>query len=113
MKPLKIKNEYGEIIEIKHDADGAIKIRHSDIDPKRWGELHEYAKRMSQPKVKSYMAGKGIDLDKPGAKELLGKMGGYIVIRGESYIINADELSRIHEAVKQAGGVVPNWSSQP
>ncbi len=41
MKPISVQNEDGETIEIKQDADGVIKIRHSDIDPKSFGVLRE------------------------------------------------------------------------
>ena len=111
MKPIKIKNEEGEPIEIKFDADGRIKIRHSDIDAKSWGKLHEYAKRMKVPKLKSLAAGNEIDLDSPEAKIVAEMLGGYMVLRGKTYMIGAQELSLIKEAVKQAGGIIPNWSS--
>lgn len=113
MKPLNIKNEYGETIQIKYDAEGTIKIRHSDIDPKSWGELHEFAKRMRQPGVQSFLAEKGIDSDNAQAKELAERMGGYMVIRGKSYLINAQEMAMILEAIRQSGGIVPNWSNRP
>jgi hypothetical protein len=32
---------------------------------------------------------------------------------GDLKIINAEEIALIHQAVKQHGGIVPNWSSQP
>ncbi len=116
MKPIKIKNEYGETIEIKYDAEGNIKIRHSDVDPKYWGQLHEYAKRMRQPKVRSVLASKaidlGVDLNSPEAKRVVEIMGGYMVLRGKSYIINAEELNMIYDAIRQAGGIIPNWSNR-
>jgi hypothetical protein len=111
MKPIKIQNEHGETIEIKYDDDGVIKIRHSDIDPKTWAELHEYSKRIRQPEIKAAMEAKGV-LDTPEAKELAARFGGYVIVRGKSYIVNFEEVALIHEAVKQAGGIVPNWSSR-
>lgn len=113
MAPLKIKNEYGETIEIKYDADGVIKIRHSDIDRKFWGKLHEHSKRIRQPKFQAFLAGKGIAPNDPAAKEMAEELGGYMIIRGKSYIISAAELALIHGAIKQAGGIIPNWSNQP
>ena len=110
MKPIKIDNEYGETIEIKWDGEGNIKIRHSDVHPKLWGELHEYAKRMRIPEFKAAMEAHGI-LDTPEAKEMAAKFGGYMLLRGKSYIINAQEIALIHAAIKKAGGIVPNWSS--
>lgn len=112
MKPIKIKNEYGETIEIKFDADGVVQIRHSDIDPKKWAVLHEYAKRMQQPKMKAAMEVNRI-LDTPEAKEIASRFGGYVVLHGDTHMVNAEEVAMIHEAVKQHGGIVPNWSSQP
>lgn len=112
MKPIKIQNEYGETIEIKFNADGVIKIRHSDIDPRSWGELLESSKRMRQPEVKAAMKSKGA-FETPEAKEILGRLGGYVIIRGKMQMINAEEVALIHEAVKQHGGIVPNWSSRP
>ena len=109
MKPIAIKNEDGEIIEIKWDADGKIFIRHSDIDKKRFGELREYTKVAREPKFKKILKDKGVD--SPMAAELMGRMGGYLVIDGESYIISAKEISMIFETVKLNGGIVPNWSS--
>jgi hypothetical protein len=113
MTPIKIRNECGETIEIKFDAEGIVKIRHSDIDPKFWGELHEYSKRMRQPGIQAQFAERGCDPNSPLMKEAARRLGGYIVIRGKSYIISAEELAKIQAAVKQAGGIVPNWSSQP
>ena len=117
MKPIKIKNEFGESIEIKYDDDGIIKIRHSDIDAKAWGELHEYDKRLRQAKLQDFLAEKGIAMSDPMVagmvKELGGKLGGYIVLRGKNYEVGSDEVALIHAAVKQAGGIVPNWSSRP
>ena len=117
MKPISVKNEYGETIDIKWDADGNIKIRHSDIDPKRWGDLHELAKRMRQPgpRAAAERVGPavGVDFESPEAKEMLARMGGYMLIGRESYIVSAEELKLIYDAVREAGGVVPNWSSRP
>ena len=114
MKPLKIKNEYGETIEIKFDDDGAIKIRHSDIDATAWGKLQQYDKRMRQASVQEFLTKKGIDMSNPlmagMVKEMAGRAGGYIVLRGKTYQVDAKEIAMIHEAVKQAGGIVPNWS---
>lgn len=119
MKPIKIANEYGETIEIKYDAEGAIKIRHSDVDPKRWGELHEYSKRMRHPAIQQIfeerLAKEGMDPNINAAQiaAALDQQGAYMVIQGKSYIINAKELAMIHEAIKQAGGIIPNWSNRP
>lgn len=117
MKPISVKNEYGETIDIKWDADGNIKIRHSDIDPKRWGDLHEHAKRIRQPGPRAVAErvgqAHGVDLESPEAKEMLARMGGYMLIRGESYIVSAGELKLIYDAIREAGGGVPNWSSHP
>jgi hypothetical protein len=110
MKPLKVKNEYGETIEIKFNADGVIKIRHSDIDPKFWGELREISKRMREPGVKGAMERRGITAPTQ-AEGCLKKLGGYIMIRDKMAVINSAEVDLIHEAVKKAGGIVPNWSS--
>lgn len=113
MKPIKIKNEEGENIEITFNEDGVIKIRHSDIDAETWGELKEFSKVMRHPGFQAFIAKQGInDLDSPAAKELSEKLGGYIVMpNGESMMISREEVTAIHEAVKQAGGIVPNWSS--
>jgi YD repeat-containing protein len=117
MKPISVKNEEGETIEIKWDADGNVKIRHSDIDPKQWGDLHELTKKIRQPGPHAIALevaqAQGVDLESPEAKELMARMGGYMLIRGTSYIVGADELKLIYDAVKQAGGVVPNWSNSP
>ena len=112
MKPIKIKNEHGETIEIKFSADGVIKIRHSDIDTKKWAVLHEYSKRIKQPEIKAAMEADGI-FATPEAKELVSRLGGYVVLRGSTQMVNAEEVAMIHEAVKQHGGIIPNWSNQP
>ena len=117
MKPISVKNEYGETIKIKWDADGHIKIQHSDINPKRWGDLHEHSKRIRHPgrrAVAERIAGtQGIDLESPEAKEMLKRLGGYMMIGRESYIVSAEELKLIYDAIEGAGGIVPNWSSHP
>jgi hypothetical protein len=113
MEPIKIENEYGETIELKWDEDGNIQVCHSDIDKEHFGEFHEFAKRSRQPQIKASLKEKGIDASNPPAKELLEKMGGYLVIKGETFFINAKETAMIRETVKQHGGIVPNWSSQP
>jgi len=116
MNPIKIENEYGETIEIKSNDDGIIEIRHSDIDSKTWGVLHEYDKRIRQTSLKEFLTKKGIDMSNPLAakiaEQMAGRAGGYIVLKGKSYIVNAEEVALIHAAIKQAGGIVPNWSSQ-
>jgi hypothetical protein len=117
LKPLKIQNEYGETIGITFDGDGVIQICHSDIDPNAWGVLHESDKRTRQASVKDSLAEKGFDISNPIVaammKEFAGRAGGYIVLTGKSDPVNAEETALIHAAVKHAGGIVPNWSSQP
>lgn len=111
MKPIAIKNEYEEVIEIKWDKDGNIFVRHSDIDKKRFGALREYSKVAREPRFKEYLKSHGFNADDPMAQELLPKMGGYIMIDGESRLIGAKEIAMIFETVKLNGGTVPNWSS--
>ncbi len=117
MKPIKITNEFGETIEIEFNDDGVIKVRHSDIDPNTWGILHEYDKRMRQPSLKEFLTKKGVDMSNPltaRIAEAAGSMlGGYIVVDGKQCGISCDEVALIHAAVKQAGGILPNWSNQP
>ena len=112
MKPIKIENENGETIEIKFDAEGVIQIRHADIDPEKWAILHEYAKRIKQPEIKAAMEARGA-FNTPEAKEFLVRMGGYVILRNDLQIVNAEEVALIHAAVKQAGGIVLNWSNRP
>jgi hypothetical protein len=114
MKMISVTNEYGETIEIKQDADGVIKLRHSDIDPKRFGVFHEYSKRIRQPEIAETLKRKGFGSEAVAAAlaSPLGKViGGYIVIAGHSYIINSEETALIHDAIKKHGGIAPNWSS--
>ncbi len=118
MKPTKIHNENGEIIEIKCDGDGGIKIRHSGIDSENFGDLHEWSKRLKQPGLLAALKNDGIDPENPGAKkaiETLGKVGGYIVIRGnmQTREITAKEIAMIYNAIKSSGGIVPNWANRP
>ena len=113
MKSIKIQNDERETIEIQFNEDGIIKIRHSDIDSKAWGELQEYSKVMRHPGFQAFVAEKGLaDVNAPDAKELAEKLGGYVVMPdGKSFIISRKEVEAIHSAVKQAGGIVPNWAS--
>src|SRR6266404_1882314 len=104
MKPIAIKNEDGEIIEIKWDKDGNIFIRHSDIDRKRFGQLREYSKVSKEPKFKEFLKANGIDADAPMIKDLTPKMGASLVIDDKSHIINTAEVSLILETVKLNGG---------
>ena len=112
MKSVTIKNDSGETIEIKHDSEGVIQIRHSDLDPKSWGELHEYSKRLRQAEIQPFLKSKGLDADSPMIKEAAQLLGGYVVLGGKSYMISAAELALIHAAVKQDGGIIPNWSNR-
>jgi hypothetical protein len=114
MKPIKIQNDDGEDIEIKFNDDGIIEVRHSDIDPEVWGELMEYSKVVRIPGFKAFMAEKGLkDMESPDFKEVVEKMGGYLVMpNGQFMIINRQEVNAIYEAVKQAGGIIPNWASR-
>jgi hypothetical protein len=114
MNAISVKNEFGETIEIQQDADGVIKLRHADIDPKRFGVFHEYSKRSRQPEVAEFLKTKGFGPEAVAAAlaSPLGKViGGYVVIRGQSYIINAQETALIYDAIKRNGGIVPNWDS--
>ena len=107
VRPLMVENDYGERIEIKYNADGVIRIRHSDIDPKAWGTLHEIAKGIRHPVMNEFIEAN------PVSTEVAANTGGYLVIRGRTFAITAREISLIHEAVKEAGGIVPNWSRSP
>ena len=107
MKIFTVENEYGETIEINYNADGVIKIRHSDINPRAWGTLHEFAKRIRHPGMQKF-----VDAN-PAAREVAARMGGYMVIQGKTFMISPQEMSLIHEAVRKGGGIVRNWSSSP
>jgi hypothetical protein len=111
MQPIKVENEHGETIEIKWDADRNIHVRHSDIDKERFGQLHEYSKRVRVPGLRRTLKEKGIDTSDPNVQAMAGRLGGYILIDGEQFDINAKEVALIFEAVKQNGGIVPNWSA--
>ena len=54
-----------------------------------------------------------MDANSLEAKEFASKACGYIVLRGKSYIISAEEIALILDAIKEAGGIVPNWSNRP
>jgi hypothetical protein len=113
MQPIQIKNSQGETIEIQWDDEGTIKIRHSDIDRETWSELHEHSKRMKQPGPRSALEKSGINPEDELAKQMAAKLGGYIVIDGKSFGIGAKEVALIHDAIKKAGGIIPNWSNCP
>lgn len=113
MKIITLKNSDGETIEVEYTPDGAIRIRHSDIDPKAFGEFHEFSKRLRQAGPRSLAQSKGVDPSSPEVKAMAERLGGYMVLRGETYTINAEETALILEAIKQDGGVVPNWSNRP
>jgi len=113
MQPTQIKNSEGETIEIQWDDEGVIKIRHSDIDRNVWSELHEYSKRMNQSGPRAALEKSGINAEDELAKQVAAKLGGYIVIDGKSFGISADEIAMIHDAIKKAGGIIPNWSNRP
>jgi YD repeat-containing protein len=109
MKPVSVKNEDGDTIEISWDADGNIQIRHSAIDRERFGQLHEYSKRLRHPGLKRRLAEQGLDV--PEAKALVEKLGGYMMLGSEQFSISAGDISLILEAVKLNGGILPNWSA--
>jgi len=103
MKRVKIKNDDGDTIEIKCDADGTVKIRHSDIDAKAWGELHEYAKSLKQPSVYFPLAEKGIIFNNPAARTIAERFGGYVMVRGNNYVLAVEEMIMIQAAMKRCG----------
>ena len=109
MKPIAIKSEDGDTIEIRWDADGNIEIRHSAIDRERFGQLHEYSKRLRHPRLRRHLAERGLDV--PEAKALIEKLGGYMMLGLEQIPVSARDIALILEAVKLNGGVVPNWSA--
>ena len=111
MKPITIRNEYGETIDVKWDSDGSIFIRHSDIDKKNFGQLREYDKQARNPKIAKALKDAGVDIEDPVAKELLPKMGSYMAIGEKIYVVNARETALIIDTVRLNGGIVPNWSS--
>jgi YD repeat-containing protein len=113
MKPIVLKNEFGEKMEVMWDDDGNIRVRHSDIDPTKFGELHEYSKQSRPPALGARLRTKGFDPTSSTSHELLGKMGACLVIEGKSYIIGRDEAAMIYDAVKQHGGIIPNRSAEP
>ena len=113
MKTLSIQNASGETIKIKCDPEGRVRICHSDIDAKQFGELHEYAKRAKQPKLQSFLGVQGIDTSSEDFKKVAHLLGGYMVLRGKTYMVSAEEVVLIHDAITKAGGIVPNWSSRP
>jgi hypothetical protein len=117
MKTIILKNKDGETIEVQSGADGQIRIRHSAIDRKAFGEFHEWSKRLKQPKAISALKQRGIDLESEEGKQavsFLAKVGGYVVIRGELQAreITAEETALIYDAIKSSGGIVPNWSNR-
>ena len=80
MKPITVRNEDGETIEVRKTVAGAIEIRHSDISKEEWGEFQD------------------IGLTIRG-KEAIGK----VKIAGKSCILDSKELTLIREAVRQLG----------
>lgn len=117
MKPIAVKNSYGETIEVKWDADGNIQVRHSDVDKRRFGQFCELAKRLRQPSLREhlnkYLAAQGTTIDDPLVQQLLGQLGSLLVIDGRSFAISAEETALILQTVKQNGGILPNWSNRP
>ena len=103
MKTVTLHNEYGETIEIKRGKEaGVINIRHSDVDPKRFGRYHEFAERMRHPDAAAFLKQKRIDPTDPkvvAALETVG--GGYMVLHSHAYILNSQEVAMIRDAIKQ------------
>lgn len=110
MRPIAVKNDLGEKIEIKWDADGNIQVRHSDIDRRHFGLFREFAKRIRQPSVKQGMEAKGLNPSFTESQAMLGRLGGhgYIVIGDKCFDLSVDEVRLILETVKLNGGIVPN-----
>jgi YD repeat-containing protein len=112
-KPIAIKNEYGETIEIKWDDEGNIQVRRSDIDKERFGQRRELTKWSRLPEVKNSLKARGVDMKNPEIAALLGRLGSLLVIDGQKFTINAEETALILDTVKRNGGILPNWSSRP
>ena len=106
VKTITLKNEYGETIEVRRGPDGKIQVRHSDVDPKEFGEFRDYAERNSLIKkvVASYGGLATDDSELKQAEAILdGAFVAGVVIRGHSYNLNSDEARLIRDAIKQLG----------
>lgn len=111
MNVLKLTNNYGETIELKRGARGEIRIRHSDVDPKKWGRFVEYGQRVGELGVPGGLAGlmksaaeqAGLRTDSEEFRkaEAYLQANAVMVLRGTSYLLNAEEVAMIRQAIKR------------
>ena len=99
MKVIKLQNDSGETIEVKRGANGAVLLRHSDVDATDFGIFKD------SPNVAEICAKHGIDKNSPDGAGVvrLAEMflGPHMEFRRTKCILNADEVAMIREAINQ------------
>ena len=105
MKTITLKNEDGEIIEVKREASGEIRVRHSGKDKETFGEFREMEKVIKEPGMVELLAEKGIDKNHPLYAEAVGKLEGFaylnLKIGDEGVLLSKEDAELIREAIKQ------------
>ncbi len=93
MKSIKMKNEEGETFEIKREPDGSIKICHSDMDATAFGDFVdlEHVWELATMRIP------GLQQYRPAVKKY--GFDAIMMLQGKSYILGADEISSIREAI--------------
>jgi hypothetical protein len=96
MNPIKMQNEYGETIEVRRGKKGTVEVRHSDIDVNNFWPFTEITagKKVRDASVAALMA-------MLGKAQATKGMGGYLMVNGQSSILNPAEVAMIREAVKK------------
>jgi hypothetical protein len=108
MKSITFKNSSGETIDVKRGEKGVIKLRHSDINPKRFGQYREYAVRdsLQKPGATDFFAKKGFDVTDPKIRDLMAHTmeiagAGYMLLSNKIYYLNGEEVAMIRDSIKK------------
>jgi hypothetical protein len=96
MKTIKIESGR-HTIEVKRGSKGQILIRHSRIDPKKFGEFHEAAELEKKLHGREIVENQRIDPE---------RLGGYVrfpeeLVHNQTVLIDAQDVHLVREAIKQ------------
>ena len=102
MKPISLKNEHGEKIDVRRGIGGGIQIRHSSITGQDWAEYFSEGEDMTEAGKAAFFADKGIELNSPLLQKIHDTLGGgRMVFNDRDCILDCDEVRMVVEAIRQ------------
>lgn len=76
------------------------------------GEFHDYSKGIKLPAAQDALAKRGLDTTSALVREADQKLGGYVLLGDRMCIVSVKDTEMIYAAIKQAGGILPNWAAR-